>query len=128
MSVDLNASWTAPAQPLWNITTASCVQYSSFFSFIVSGDIAKVDNFYDTVPVGTARNFMRAMIPEDWTPQPEDADLFLWYETFASGEDSLTNDTLYSVLDKIYGCGSTICPYLDWNGDADLSGIGVRLK
>ncbi|KAJ4393281.1 hypothetical protein N0V93_002489 [Gnomoniopsis smithogilvyi] len=128
MSLALNASWAAPLQSQWNFTAASCVQYSAFLSFLLSGDIEKVDNFYRTVPVGTAMDFMRTMVPDDWTPQPSDKDLFLWYDAFASGNASWTDATQDSVFGITFEeCGSTICPYLNWNGDADLSGIGMMI-
>lgn len=95
----------------------------------MSGDLEKVDNFYNIVPVGTAMDFMRTMVPDDWTPQPSEKDLYLWYDVFASGNDSWTNDTGNAVFSITFEeCGSTICPHLNWNGDADLSGIGVRTK
>lgn len=129
MSVALNASWVPPPQSQWNFSNASCVQYSAFLSYLLSGDIEKVDNFYNTVPVGTAMDFMKSMVPTNWTPQPSEKDLFLWYEAFASGDGSWSDDTQTLVFNITFDeCGSTICPYLDWNGDADLSGIGVRLN
>lgn len=126
MSLAFNASWAAPLQSEWNFTAASCVQYSAFLSYLLSGDLEKVDNFYKSVPVGAALDFMRTMVPVDWTPQPSDKDLFLWYDAFASGDDGWTNATQEAVFGITFEqCGSTICPYLNWNGDADLSGIGV---
>lgn len=129
MSLALNASWAAPLQSEWNFTTASCVQYSVFLSYFFSGDIEKVDNVYKSVPVGAALDFMKTMVPDDWTPQPSEKDLFLWYDAFVSGSEIWTNATEESIFGITFGqCGSTICPYLNWNGDADLSGIGVRMS
>ncbi|KAJ4423138.1 hypothetical protein N0V82_002267 [Gnomoniopsis sp. IMI 355080] len=128
MSLALNASWAAPLQSQWNFTAAYCVQYSAFLSYIMSGDLEKVNNFYRTVPIGTAMDFMKTMVPDDWTPQPTEKDLFLWYDVFASGNETWSNATEDAVLGITFQeCGSTICPYLNWNGDADLSGIGMMI-
>lgn len=127
--IGINASWTAPLQTQWDITNASCDPYSQFLAYLFASDAAQVDNIWTTVPVGVAVNFTAALVPTNWTPQPNAEDLLLWYLDYATGQESLTGDTLGVLINvTLEECNATICPYLGWEGDSDLSGIGVCVK
>ncbi|KAF3761398.1 hypothetical protein M406DRAFT_333461 [Cryphonectria parasitica EP155] len=124
MSYGLNLSWEAP--PVSLIQFTACQPVSAFVSYIYTGVASNASaSPYATVPTETAIEFMQAIVPDNWTV-PNEAEAMLWYMSLAEGDYDY-NFTQASDF-ALESCNATICPYLNWDGDADLSGIGMMIS
>lgn len=116
----VNASWEYPPPSQLNIS--SCDGITPWFASLLQAEV-NLGNL-DDIPISTSLAFLESLVPNNWT-QPTSSDLMLWYLDIGSYFD---NNTLSKILVyPVTSCGSQVCPYLDWDGDSDLSGIGVCL-
>lgn len=129
-AVKVSAAWTAP--PVSWLVLNNCDVATDWAA--AAGQIISSNTTSDDVAVGIVAEYLESMIPSNWTDKPSDADLAVWYinyfnnETlldFNNGTNALT-DFLDDMFDfPIFECGTTICSKLDWEGDPDVSGVGV---
>lgn len=79
---------------------------------------------WDGVSIELAINYLRSMVPSNWTT-PTDSDLLTWYQLRTGGLNR-GNVTYKAMIDfPLTNCSQEICPYLRWQGDPDLAGVGV---
>lgn len=114
-------TWTPPP-PSWlvfsncDVASAWLASYSAMY---VEGDLS-----WDGVSLTLATNYLRSLVPRNWTT-PSDAALLLWYHQRTGGL-AHGNVTYQAMIDfPTNQCRREICPYLKWQGDPDLAGVGV---
>ena len=123
-----NDSWIAPSLSELDISKSNCELATTWAAAYIQA-LTKKKTLVDVSTV-LMNDYLRSMIPPN-SSQPSDADLTLWtlrlvgktHEYEESPEyDQWFNSTLYK---PIMGCEGSICKKLDWQGDPDVSGIGV---
>lgn len=115
-SVSLQVAWEAP--PLSQLNVSDCAAVAAWMAYFLTGDTTEVG--WNLVPYHTAVDFVTSLVPDNWTT-PTRADAIIWYTAMAQGE-YIDDDFADKVsLFAVYDCGSSICPHLGWDGDADLS-------
>lgn len=115
------ASWTPPpiSWMVFDNCDVASAWLASYSAMYVEGDIS-----WDGVSMNLAKNYLRSMVPRNWTT-PSDADLLLWYHQRTGGLE-YGNLTYNAMIDfPMSNCSKEICPYLKWQGDPDLAGVGV---
>lgn len=119
--MSVNTSWSPPPTS-WmvfddcEVASAWLAAYSALY---VQGDIS-----WDGVSINLVKNYLHSMIPSNWTT-PTDEDLLLWYHRRTGGLDH-GNVTYRAMIEfPLSNCSEEICPYLKWQGDPDLAGVGV---
>lgn len=71
------------------------------------------------------------MIPQNWTDPPSQSDLVIWSVQLFDGGAANNTDPSYKawhdnlIRFPLTDCGTQICNNIDWQGDPDVSGIGV---
>lgn len=81
------------------------------------------------IPTQLTTDYLRLMIPQNWT-EPSTADLIIWSVKLFGVQDAEADPDYEPWVEKMSnfpftGCKKTICSKLDWQGDPDVSGIGV---
>lgn len=121
-------NWTAPSFVDWDLS--SCTAVSSVMSYLVLNDPPNSnESFWTAIPMYIAIDFADSVLPDGWPEPPAGAALDWFYnipayymleseEDFVTILDALLNFTMES-------CTPELCQDLNWDGDADLSGIGV---
>lgn len=114
--VSLEVAWEAP--PLSQLSVTNCSAIAAWLAYFLTGDMT--ENGWDLVPFHTAVDFVTSLVPDNWTA-PATPDAIIWYTAMAQGE-YLDNTTANAItLFALTECEASICPHLDWDGDADLS-------
>lgn len=119
----VDASWEVPPQSWLNVSDCNAISpWIAHVFVIASGAAASDASGHDDIPVGIVVDFLKSLVPSNWT-QPTDGDLLLWYLDFF---DYIDEEKLQSIgMFSLQNCGPKVCPNLGFSGDADLSGIGV---
>lgn len=121
MAFSVNASWEAPPLERWNIS--SCEPVATFVAAIfLSAASNASQNVWRQVKTVDALEFAMSLVPDNWTKPSEEAAMS-WYLDMDGIIDEGTSQALTRF--GAFECNDTICPHLNWGGDADLSGIGV---
>lgn len=121
LNATVSTYWTPPP-PEWlvydNCSAAApwLARYSSLYG---NGDLS-----WTGVTIELAVNYLRSMIPGNWT-QPNDAELLAWYLERTGGleHDGVTMNAMINFT--LTECGEELCHRLQWQGDPDLAGVGV---
>lgn len=112
----VKVAWEAP--PLSQLNVTNCSAVTPWFAYFLTGSTTETG--WDLAPYGTAVDFVTSLVPDNWTT-PSPADAIIWYTSMAQGE-YLDNDTIDAMtVFSISDCESSICPHLNWDGDADLA-------
>lgn len=117
----VSVSWTPPP-PEWLVydnCSAAAPWLARYSSMYENGDLS-----WTGVPIELAINYLRSMIPANWT-RPTDADLLTWYEERTGGLESGGVTMAAMVEFPLSTCGEELCHRLQWQGDPDLAGVGV---
>lgn len=119
----VNASWEVPPQSWLNISDCNAISPWIAHIFVIASGTASSDApGPDDIPVRIVIDFLRSLVPSNWT-QPTDGDLLVWYLDFFGYID---DDRLQGIgMFSLQNCGPMVCPNLGFSGDSDLSGIGV---
>lgn len=122
-AVAINVSWVAP--PLSQLNITNCSAITAWVAPFLASPEPGVG--WVLCPYLTAVEFVTSLVPDDWE-QPSIGDAIVWYTDMHEGRylDTKTADALVNF--SIFGCGTEICSRLDWDGDSDLTGIGVGRK
>lgn len=119
----VSVSWTPPP-PEWLVydnCSAAAPWLARYSSMYENGDLS-----WTGVPIELAVNYLRSMVPANWT-RPTDADLLTWYEERTAGLES-GGVTMTAMIEfPLSTCGEELCHRLQWQGDPDLAGVGVSL-
>lgn len=124
-SVNVSTSWTSP--PLSSLNVYNCdvaTPWAAAFMKLGNDTARTLD-----IPTKLTVAYLRSMIPQNWTSQPSDTDVIIWsFKLF--GANNSQADPEYTEWYKrvvefpLYDC-ERICSELEWQGDPDVSGIGV---
>ncbi|ROV91073.1 hypothetical protein VMCG_09610 [Cytospora schulzeri] len=133
MAGRVEASWEIP--PLSQLNISDCDAISPWMSYYYvlgsQGSIAglSVSTWDGGTPVNIVLDFLRSLVPNNWT-QPTNGDLLLWYlEFFPYVRTEPNLDTFEEMVQfATVDCGPKMCPSLDFSGDSDLSGIGMMIS
>lgn len=126
-SLNATIAWTPP--PLSSLKISHCEPATDWAAEYIRA-LRKNKTLID-VPMPLMNNYLLSMIPQNGT-RPSESDLTLWsLDLFGKSReyagkpeyDRWFNSTLY---EPIVRCNHTICKKLDWGGDPDVSGIGVK--
>lgn len=116
MASNLTVSWSPP--PLTELNYTNCTAASAYVASSVTLNKTLDIGYYATF------NFLRSLVPLNWTDYPSDGDLLLWFESWDLETD---NEVFNKSLVMVEQCGRGICEFLPLEGDPDLAGIGVSL-
>ncbi len=125
-SLNISISWTPP--PLSSLMVDNCDAATEWAAALIRAGNGTWLAL--SIPMNITTAYLRSMIPRNWTSQPTTPDLLVWSFNLW-GPESPEGPEYDQWLDKaaslpINHCGSQICRKLDWQGDPDVSGIGVR--
>lgn len=119
----VNVSWVVP--PLSQLNISDCAAVTAWYASFLTG--SEPGSGWILCPYRTAVEFVASLVPDEWD-QPTIGDAIVWY-TAMYEDNYLNNDTTEALVDfSVFGCGTQICSHLDWDGDSDLTGIGVSCK
>ena len=110
------AAWAPP--PGSALRISNCSTAANWFASALNA--AQDGTLRWDVPSGLTIKFLTSLIPDNYTT-PKASDVISWYYTM---DDSLLDEVSKMVYDD---CGRQICNYLDWEGDSDISGVGVSV-
>ena len=76
------------------------------------------------------KDYLQSMIPQTTTPPPE-LDLMAWSLDLFDDSKSGRGPEYDSWFEKVWslpikGCSQMVCKKIEWEGDPDVSGVGVR--
>ncbi|KAI0593351.1 hypothetical protein F4775DRAFT_597323 [Biscogniauxia sp. FL1348] len=127
---NVSTSWLAPPFSAL-VVDANCTAATDWLA-ARTGQLAGGDPARDgTLRTGMA--FVNSTVPASWAPRPAPADLAAWYlDVWAGvdyGVDAELDDVRVRAAEFAYfGCGSMVCAKLDWQGDDNVSGIGMMIS
>ncbi|KAI5925469.1 hypothetical protein F4810DRAFT_52052 [Camillea tinctor] len=127
---NISTTWLAPPFASLNIE-ANCTAATDWLAARIE-QIAGGDPYRDgTLYTGIA--YLNSAIPATWTPKPTSADLAAWYIDVWAGSEYGVDEALDGARDRAtqfayFGCGGMVCGKLDWQGDDNVSGIGMMVS
>jgi hypothetical protein len=131
---NVSTGWTFPQWNQLSFENASCKAGTTWAAAVVS--LMKANGSLANVPVVATADYLKSVVPSNWTRSPTRTDLMAWYLEVVSNETSIRrlpdrNQTwlwlIQHPLNTTY-CGYDICPQLGWKGDSDVSGIGMIIS
>ena len=131
MAGHLNASWELPPPSWLNISDCDAIAPWVAYFLVIASDMdadytAPASSWDAATPVNVVLDFLGSLVPSNWT-SPTDGDLLLWYLDFWNYIHIDNIETFDRIVKfALEDCGPKVCPNLDFSGDPDLSGIGVR--
>lgn len=125
-SSNVSVSWMPP--PLSVLEIDDCPSATAWVAALIRPS-DKTPSILD-IPTQLTTAYLRSMIPQNWTDQPSDSDLKIWSVQLFDNQSAITDPAYESWHQKLIDfplndCGTKICEKLDWQGDPDVSGIGV---
>ena len=122
-----STSWEPPPLSTLNVSDCeSATSWAAAYIFARTNNKTSLD-----VPVPLMNYYLRSMIPRNIS-QPSELELTAWsldlFNDPSKGENSPEyKDWFDKAWDlPITQCDRTICTKIEWEGDPDVSGIGVR--
>lgn len=119
----VNASWSPPPAAWLNFTNCSAAAaWLAAYGQLYEDE----GSLWDGVSFDIVIGYLGSMIPRNWT-KPTDANLLVWYheKNYFRDNNALLMDMINFPLSK---CSAQVCPKLQWEGDPDLTGVGVSRK
>lgn len=134
-SSNISTSWQPP--PLSSLYVHDCEAGTSWLAEFMrvktqNGTNATV-NILTDIPMNLTTTYLRSMIPPNWTQPSSSADLIVWsIQLWGHAPEPRTNLEYEEWYNKTISfpvsaeaCDHAICAKLGWQGDPDVSGIGV---
>ncbi|KAH8880183.1 hypothetical protein GQ53DRAFT_891478 [Thozetella sp. PMI_491] len=133
MPTTISTGWTPP--PLSVVNISDCNATAAWLGAIAQ---AGLDLPHETgqpflvarmIPIDVSLDYVRSAIPNNYSPAPDDVDLFAWYTEFWI--NSTVSDPESEQIEEraelfpLLNCSEKLCPALKWEGDPDVSGIGM---
>lgn len=116
----VNATWSPPPVAWLNFTNCSAAAaWLAAYGQLYEDE----GSLWDGVSFDIVIGYLGSMIPRNWT-KPTDANLLVWYheKNYFRDNNALLMDMINFPLAK---CSAQVCPKLQWEGDPDLTGVGV---
>lgn len=116
----VNATWSPPPAAWLNFTNCSAAAaWLAAYGQLYEDE----GSLWDGVSFDIVIGYLGSMIPRNWT-KPTDANLLVWYheKNYFRDNNALLMDMINFPLSK---CSAQVCPKLQWEGDPDLTGVGV---
>jgi len=86
---------------------------------------------------GSVVDYLDSILPDDsrnvftgWNPAAKTGALITWYEDMGNTAQAGNESALHQLWGQMFAfpetnCSMAICTKLDWEGDPDISGVGV---
>ncbi|KAI0023393.1 hypothetical protein F4780DRAFT_78765 [Xylariomycetidae sp. FL0641] len=135
MANHVSVSWQAPELGLLKsqVNGSNCTLATDWGAALVES--LQRDNETDDYSLDTLIPYLQSMVPRDWENGSSYINVAAWAVNLLNAENvsqeyaSQRNDFLVACEDHaLFGCGTTLCPKLGWEGDPDVFGIGILVS
>lgn len=130
----LSTGWRPP--PLRSINPTDCAPLNAWIGAIAQAGLQFGDSSRgpeSSIPYDLVLPAMRALVPSNWTDTPTDTDLMAWnVEVWTN--DTVTDSEKLLAIQRMADvplnaeCLPDLCPHLRWEGDPDVSGLGMMIS
>jgi hypothetical protein len=131
MNHTVSATWTAPAYDQLDFSAAACPSGAMWLGRVMVA-FSKL-RIQEDVQIGVTAEYLKALVPANWSDPPTPGGLLLWYTDFLSDMELLrTAPEVNATVKRLWSfpldeCPEQVCQHLDWEGDSDVSGIGMMV-